>query len=325
MSATPPESRTVEFRDLKDLDLDLVDPNPGNPRLIFPQEELDKLAESIALEGVLVPIVVFEKDGRFVLVDGERRYKCSRNLGLPTIPAVITGERSETDTLLQMFNIHLIREPWRDMPTATALGRLIDGIKAAGGEEPTDARLRDLTGMSVDRIKQLRFALKLPEEWQKHIEDGDITLNWFWELQKNIIRPLAKQRPRLLEDLGERNVTAAFVTKRLDGITATDSVSFRKIRPIINYAAADAEASGDDTSFLDSTIRALVTDPDLTIDDAYEDTVQIMVEADKLERRTNTMLTNFERLLRRARNDEERVLVRDIGRRFAEQLEAILA
>lgn len=321
MSATQPEAPTAELRDLE---LALIDPNPGNPRLVFPQEELDKLAESISNEGVLVPIVVYEKAGRFVLVDGERRFKCALLLGLDTIPAVITGERSEQDTLVQMFNIHLIREPWRDMPTAKALGRLIAALQASGQGDVSDSQLRDMTGMSTERIKQLRYALALPPEWQEHIDNGDIPLNWFWELEKNVIRPLAKQRPALLDELGSSSVVEAFVNKRLEGITATDSVSLRKIRPIINYAGADAEASGKNESFLDDTIRSLVNDPDLTIDDAYEDTVQIMVEADKLERRTNAMLANFDRLLNRARTAEERQVVKDIGEKFVDKLTELL-
>jgi len=89
-------------------------PNKNNPRLEFPQDELDRLADSIDQEGILVPIVVYEKNQKFVLVDGERRFLCARELGLETIPALITSERTERDVLQQMFNIHLIREPWRD-------------------------------------------------------------------------------------------------------------------------------------------------------------------------------------------------------------------
>ena len=223
-----------------------------------------------------------------------------------------------------MFNIHLIREPWRDMPTAKALGRLVEALEADGRTEVSDADLRDMTGMSVDKIRQLRFALSLPPEWQEHIDSGEITLNWFWELQKNVIRPLSKQRPALFDSLGERTVTEAFVNKRLEGITATDSVAFRKVRPIINFAAADAEGREDGASVLDDTIRQLVTDPSLTIDDAYEDTVQIMVEVDKLDRKTKATLANFERLLHQARSDDERDVIKTIGRDLIAHLTDVL-
>ncbi len=307
---------------LVELPIEQIRPNDGNPRLVFPQDELDRLADSIDKEGILVPIVVYPKDDHFVLVDGERRLRVAQILGLDKVPAVITTERSDEEMLVQMFNIHLIREPWRDMPTAKALERLIASLEAAG-EEVDDKVLRDKTGLSIDRVRQLRYVLELPKEWQGYISDGTIPLNWFWELKRNVIDFMAKQRPALLAELGVDVVATAFVEKRLDGVI-TDTVGLRKVRPIIAYAAADAESSGSDTSFLDETIRDLVRKPELTIDEAYEDTVQIMVEADKLERRTRAMLTSFDRLLQRARSKEETDLVRAIGEDFVKNLRQIL-
>lgn len=307
---------------LLELPIDRIRPNEGNPRLVFPQDELDRLAESIDKEGILVPIVVYPKDDHFVLVDGERRFKVAQILGLDQVPAVITVERSEEETLVQMFNIHLIREPWRDMPTAKALERLIASLEESG-QDVSDKVLRDKTGLSIERVRQLRYVLELPKDWQGYISDGTIPLNWFWELKRNVIDFMAKQRPSLLAELGPDEVASAFVEKRLDGVI-TDTVGLRKVRPIIAFAAADAESSASGTSFLDQTIRDLVRNPELSIDEAYEDTVQIMVEADKLERRTRAMLASFERLLQRARSPEEKNHVRSIGEAFVKSLRSIL-
>ena len=296
----------------------------GNPRLIFPQEELDKLIESISHEGVLVPIVVFPKDGRFTLVDGERRFRSARELGLTEIPALITGERTEQELLVQMFNIHLIREPWRDLPTARALGRLMEEISKSAGAEASDKELRELTGLSVERIKQLKFALALPGPWQEHIAAGTIPLNWFWELDKNIIRPLTAERPALVKELGKQNIAEAFLRKRLDGVTGTDTVSLRKVRPIIGFAKADADATGEEDSRLDQILRSLVTDADFTIEEAYEDTVQITVETDKLSRRAETMVANFQRLLGKASSPEERDYIKKVGRNLITDLSTLL-
>lgn len=322
MSATPSSAPVGE---LKSLPMDQIDANPGNPRLIFPQEELDKLIESIAHEGVLVPIVVFPtKEGRYTLVDGERRFRSARELGLTAIPALITGERTEQELLVQMFNIHLIREPWRDLPTARALGRLMDEILKGTGTASTDKQLRELTGLSVERIKQLQFALQLPAKWQDYIAAGTIPLNWFWELDKNIIRPLTAERPRLVDELGRQNIAEAFVSKRLEGISGTDTVSLRKVRPIIGFAKADADASGKDESGLDQILRSLVTDATFTIEEAYEDTVQITVETDKLGRRAETMVANFQRLLGKATAPEEREYIKKVGRDLIANLSELL-
>jgi ParB family chromosome partitioning protein len=307
---------------LRDLPVASIRANERNPRLVFPQDELDRLAESIDLEGILVPLTVFPKQDHYVLVDGERRFRCATTLGLATVPALIVDEKPETDVLIQMFNIHLIREPWKDMPTAKALSRLISDL-AARGEDASDTVLRDLTGLSVERVRQLRYILTLPEEWQDYIRDNVIPMNFFWELKRNVIDALARQRPTLLGELGGISAVAgAFVEKRLDGVI-TDTVALRRVRPIINFAAEDAGDAAS-PSVLDDTIRDLVTKPELTIDEAYEDTVQIMVEADKLVRRTRSMVASFERLLARARTDDERAQITEIARNLIVDLNRVL-
>lgn len=64
-------------------------PNPAQPRLDFPQDELLQLAESIRQNGVLQPILVCRDHDRYILVAGERRWRASRMAGLKTIPAIV--------------------------------------------------------------------------------------------------------------------------------------------------------------------------------------------------------------------------------------------
>jgi ParB family transcriptional regulator, chromosome partitioning protein len=311
------EVRQERFHGLDSIPVDRIDPNPENPRMIFPQEELDRLAESIDKEGILVPIVVYPEGDRFVLIDGERRLRCALELGLKNVPAVITQKANRLENLLQMFNIHLVREPWQDMPTAAALQKLMEETKATG-----DRELSDLTGLSTERIKRLKHALELPSEYQAYIRDGTIPLNWFWELKRNVIEPMARNRPQIFKDYGEPKITTAFVKKRLAG-QAVDTVALRDVRPILTLAAKDA-GDPDKASVLDETIRRLVEDPELSISQAYEDTVQIVVEADKLEGRTENMLKSFQRLLGKVRNDDERNMVVGVGQRFLRTLADLL-
>ncbi len=242
-------------------------------------------------------------------------------LGHKKIPAQIVDEKSRREVLEQMFNIHLVREPWQDMPTARALGQLKEDLDR-NGEDSSEKRLRDLTGLSIDRVRQLLYVLSLPRDWQDYIYDGTIPLNFFWEL-KRMVDLLARQRPVLHEDLGgELQIARAFVEKRINGII-TDTVGLRKLRPIINFAAANA-GDANAPSVLDSNLRDLITNPETSIDDAYEETVQIMVEANKLERRTRSMSMSFERLLMEAHTDQERSHIRTIGKAFIERLSQVL-
>jgi len=62
---------------LQQILVDNIDRNPENPRIFFRQQELDELTESIRRHGVQVPIAVYKEAGRYVLIDGERRWRCS--------------------------------------------------------------------------------------------------------------------------------------------------------------------------------------------------------------------------------------------------------
>ena len=236
---------------------------------------------------------------------------------------MITTERSEREVLQQMFNIHLIREPWRDIPTAKALQRLAEEIKGAEGRDPNDSELRDLTGLSIERVRQLRYVVTLPEEWQEHIREETIPLNFFWELKKNVIDALQSNRPEILAEYGEDRVRRAFVQKRLDQVI-TDTVSLRKVSPIIKFSAQDAESNGTGSSSLDNSIRELIENPEATIDDAYEETVQMMVEVDKLGRRTSTMVAVFARLLTKTDGTPDNDEVRRLGRELVDQISALI-
>src|SRR5439155_835796 len=155
--------------------------------------------------------------------------------------------------LVRMFNIHMVREPWKDMPTAWALEKLIEETGVT-----SDRELSDLTGLSTEIIKRLKHALELPAEYQEYIDKGTIRLNFFWELKRNVIDPLGKRRPTLAQEFGETEVLDAFVQKRLDGLV-TDTVSLRKVMAIIRIAEREVE---DPTapSVLDDTLRQLVKD-----------------------------------------------------------------
>ncbi len=313
-----------EFSRVEELAIAQIRPNPRNPRLVFPEGELDRLAQSIAQEGILVPVVVFEdSDATYTLIDGERRYKCALRLGFDRVPALIARRKADVENLVSMFNIHQMREPWRDIPTARALDELVHAVREETGSEPSNSILAERTGLSVERVRRLRYASELPAEYQGYISDGTIPLNWFWELHRNVVQPLADKRRDLFNKFGVEGVLNGFVQKRLAGVI-TDTVSLRRVRPIINFAARDADESGSGKSVIDETIERLIADDELTIAEAYGDTVQIMVESDQLQRSTSNMIKGFERLFARTRNAAERQVVLGIAVRLRGQLDRLI-
>jgi ParB family chromosome partitioning protein len=95
---------------VKDISPDEISRNPDNPRLFFRAEEMDTLMASIRRYGIQVPISVYEDKKGFVLIDGERRWRCAKKLNLQRIPALVQQKPSPLKNLLLMFNIHALRE-----------------------------------------------------------------------------------------------------------------------------------------------------------------------------------------------------------------------
>src|SRR2546422_5692341 len=121
----PSPPRVVPTGLLKQLKVSQLAPSRNNPRQLFDDETMKDLLENIRQHGVLVPITVHEikgKKDKYAILDGERRYRCCRQLEKEGIdiklPANIVDPPTKVAGLLYMFSIHNLREQWELMPTA---------------------------------------------------------------------------------------------------------------------------------------------------------------------------------------------------------------
>lgn len=307
---------------LKDIDPKAIRKNRENPRLHFPKERLDELSASIDRKGVLVPISVYESPDaetgtQYVLIDGERRWRCSLELGRHDVPAMVIDEPNDTENLLTMFEIHKVRDDWDNMPTAWALGKLME---RTGKTDPDE--LAEMVGIAKDQVKRYLLALQLPREYQDLIDAGRLSLNFFYELHNNVIMPLAKQRPAILQSLSEERIRRAFVNKKLSKVLASD-VDLRKVRPIINVAMQEA-GGPEGTSDLDDVITQLVEDPATTVEEAYENTVEMVVEAGKFARQCRSLVARYDRLLAKVHSEDDRAMIVSAVERLIGDLNARL-
>ena len=156
---------------LKDIPPDQIVRNPENPRLFFREEEMQTLTASIRRYGIQVPITVYPEGNKFVLIDGERRWRCATKLNLPRVPALVKEKPSALDNLLLMFNIHALREQWDYLTIARKLPDVMSlFIKANKGREPTEIELSELTGLTRGQIRRCRFLLDLPIRYRDMLE-----------------------------------------------------------------------------------------------------------------------------------------------------------
>ena len=158
-----------EANQLREIDVDRIAPNAGQPRNLFNENSLEELAASIREHGVVQPVVVRSLgDGRFELVAGERRWRAAQRAGLTRIPAVVReAEKHESLELALVENIQ--REDLNPVDEAMAYQRLLSEF---GMTQEEVARRVGKNRASVANTLRL---LKLPGEVQQWLLEGRLT------------------------------------------------------------------------------------------------------------------------------------------------------
>src|SRR5215831_745964 len=151
-----------------EIDIDLVDPSPYQPRTRFREEALDELARSIHSSGIIQPIVVRPIRNRFELIAGERRWRAAQRAGLRRVPAIV---RQVADELaLEMTLVENIqREDLNAMEAARAFERLMDEFQM------TQESVAERTGKDRATVANAVRLLKLEPTIQNWIEEGKLT------------------------------------------------------------------------------------------------------------------------------------------------------
>jgi ParB family transcriptional regulator, chromosome partitioning protein len=153
---------------LFELDIDLIQPNPEQPRTRFSANSLEELSQSIRENGVVQPIVVRKKDSGYEIVAGERRWRASQKLGLSKIPAIV--KEVSDDKLLELALIENIqRQELNAIEEAKAYKKLIETIGL------TQEMVAQRVGKERTVITNHLRLLKLPTDIQTLVEEEKIS------------------------------------------------------------------------------------------------------------------------------------------------------
>jgi ParB family transcriptional regulator, chromosome partitioning protein len=158
-----------EAEELRALPVDLIDPNPHQPRAGFDDDALVALAESVKANGVLQPVLVRPgAGGRYELIAGERRWRAAGLAGLDEVPAVIRPHDDAASLELALVE-NMAREDLNPIEEARACAALIEELGLT--REEVGRRV----GRSRVAVSNLTRLLDLPDEALALIERGDLT------------------------------------------------------------------------------------------------------------------------------------------------------
>ena len=206
---------------LHQLPLDLVSPNPDQPRRSFGDAELEELADSIRAHGVLQPVLVRPlAGGRYELLAGERRLRAARLAGLERLPAVVRsaaeGERLE----LAMIE-NMARQDLNPVEAANACAALVEEFGLT--KEEVGRRV----GRSRVAISNLVRLLELPDEVLSMLASGELSEG---HGRAVLQAPDHHERRRIAREARERSLSVRQTEALARGTAAERPIRRRKAR-----------------------------------------------------------------------------------------------
>ena len=164
----PKESREI-LEGARQIPIELIRPNPAQPRRTFDAEDLADLSASIRERGVLQPLLLRPtEDEEFEIVAGERRWRAAQKAGLHEVPAVIR-RLTDAETLEIAIIENVQRADLNPLEEADAYDRLMKDFSR------TQAEVADVVGKSRAHVANMLRLLKLPARVRKLLSDGALS------------------------------------------------------------------------------------------------------------------------------------------------------
>ncbi|MEN9679606.1 MAG: hypothetical protein RLZ57_735 [Actinomycetota bacterium] len=197
-----------------EIDINLIDPNPRQPRTVFDQEALQELVASIKEIGILQPPVVRKVGARYELIMGERRLRASKLAGLKQIPVII--RQTPNNELLRealIENIH--RSQLNALEEGAAYSQLLNDFNC------TQEELAQKLGRSRTVITNMMRLLNLPTSVQQKVAAGTISAGHARAL-------LGLADSAAIEKLANRIVAEGLSVRSVEEIIAISKPSSKK-------------------------------------------------------------------------------------------------
>lgn len=201
-SFDPTAEQDEKVSELRHIRLNEIEADPSQPRRSFDEIALDELAISIAEHGVVQPIVVTSKNGKYQIVAGERRWRSAKKAGLDKIPAIVRTLSDQHRLELSLIE-NLQRQDLNVLETATAYLKLRDQFNLT-----LDEIGQRVGGKSPSSISNTLRLLRLPEPVRDALAEG--------KLREGQVRPLVNVDPEIIKDVLPRIVDEEWSARKVE-------------------------------------------------------------------------------------------------------------
>lgn len=209
---------------VNEVDIDLVEPNPDQPRTYFKKEDLEELAESIKKNGLLQPILVRKSGDKYQIIAGERRWQACKSLGLKKVPIVVK-EADDDETIILALIENIQRSDLNPIEEAYGYKRMMERGKM------TQSEVAQAVSKGRTTITNALRLLELPEDAQQLLFEEKITAG---HARAILSVPTKEGRRKLTDKLIEEKLSvrdAERIARLLSGKTKKEEVVAKSQAP----------------------------------------------------------------------------------------------
>lgn len=228
-----------------------IEPDPEQPRKVFDPEALGELATSIQTEGLLQPISVrphpesTQRNKRYIIIAGERRWRAVGTLGWDTIPAIVRKDLTDAQAAKMQLLENIVRQDLNPVEEARAFQKMLD-------EGYTPKELGDALGVSSGHITHAVKLLNAEPQVLSMVADGTLKLNY----GHSIARLSPQGQTRVLSILGRKPLTYVECHNLCDRILDEENQADMALS-LQAVSAEEKEATDTFATAFAQTIRAL--------------------------------------------------------------------
>jgi len=158
----------ADDKNIVEIDLNLIEPNPNQPRKTFDNEKIQELADSIKEHGLIQPVIVKKVEDNYQLIAGERRWRACIELGMDKISAIVRDLDNKSQTEIALIE-NIQREDLNPIDEGVAYELLIERY------DLTQEELSQIVGKSRVYVTNILRLLKLSDRVKEKIKTGEIS------------------------------------------------------------------------------------------------------------------------------------------------------
>ena len=195
-----------------EIDIELIKPNPLQPRKFFDPKTLGELADSIKESGLLQPIIVIPENAQYKIIVGERRWRAAQQAGLEKIPVLIRNLEEEKQIEASLIE-NIQREDLNPLEIAQAFQKMIDLLHYS------QAEVAEKVGKDRASVTNYIRLLKLPEEIKNLLADRSISMGHARALI-SVENPDIQKR--IAEQVAEKSLSVRDAEKMINNLKTQD-------------------------------------------------------------------------------------------------------